>query len=150
MCRRYQIEIAIAIKSLNTVLVARVGDYRYIIIVKKQADELEGRDFENPDVKHEAEHGVRLEPFNMRREMREGGFEDTTAKYRDEDDEGGFVFDRVENLKQVTDPWLDQYDLGKCQMSEKDITRLRENQEKIRESAKGIFSLLHKTSPLLH
>merc|ERR1712085_119443 len=43
--------------------------------------------------------GIRLEPFNMRREMAEGRF-----------DEGGFYVLNKDEEKEVTDAWLDTVD----------------------------------------
>eukprot|EP00392_Amoebophrya_sp_AT5.2_P008895 g8923.t1 len=89
--------------------------------VKDTVGEGEGVREEAPVMEREADHGYRLEAFNLDREMEEGRFDDQ---------EGAFVFDKVEELKQVTDRWLDEVDKGtkEAKMSEKDIRLIREKQ----------------------
>jgi len=57
----------------------------------------EGMDEADPAMA--VDDGIRLEPFNMRREMNEGHF-----------DEGGFYVLNKDEEKQVTDAWLDTVD----------------------------------------
>merc|ERR1719401_2237037 len=59
--------------------------------------ENEGVDEDDPLIS--IEDGIRIEPFNMRREMAEGHF-----------DEGGFYVLNKEEEKEVTDAWLDTVD----------------------------------------
>mmetsp|Transcript_138113 Transcript_138113/g.344870 ORF Transcript_138113/g.344870 Transcript_138113/m.344870 type:complete len:658 (-) Transcript_138113:152-2125(-) len=66
-------------------------------IVRDTIRENEGVDEEDPSISIDA--GIRIEPFNMRREMAEGHF-----------DEGGFYIFNKEEEKEVTDAWLDTVD----------------------------------------
>lgn len=59
--------------------------------------ENEGVDEDDPLIS--VDDGIRLEPFNMRREMAEGHF-----------DEGGFYILNKDEEKEVTDAWLDTVD----------------------------------------
>jgi len=65
--------------------------------VQDTTRENEGVDEEDPH--NSIYDGIRLEPFNMRREMAEGHF-----------DEGGFYILNKEEEKEVTDAWLDTVD----------------------------------------
>merc|ERR1712194_465628 len=65
--------------------------------VRDMVRENEGIDMENPSMS--IDDGIRLEPFNMRREMAEGRF-----------DEGGFYVLNKDEEKEVTDAWLDTVD----------------------------------------
>jgi len=65
--------------------------------VQDTTRENEGVDEEDPH--NSIYDGIRLEPFNMRREMAEGHF-----------DEGGFYILNKDEEKEVTDAWLDTVD----------------------------------------
>lgn len=66
-------------------------------VIRDTVRENEGVDFADPE--KTIDDGIRIEPFNMRREMAEGHF-----------DEGGFYVLNRDEEKEVTDAWLDTVD----------------------------------------
>lgn len=80
--------------------------------VRDSVRDNEGVDEEDPLISIDA--GIRLEPFNMRREMAEGHF-----------DEGGFYILNKDEEKEVTDAWLDTVD-----QAEKTATFRKEEAQK--------------------
>lgn len=97
------------------------------VAVHDSVRENEGVDEDDPLVS--VDDGIRIEPFNMRREMAEGHF-----------DEGGFYILNKKEEKQVTDAWLDTVDQAERSASFKRVDRLK----KAGESALSRISALVK------
>jgi len=96
-------------------------------VVRDTVRENEGVDEDDPLIN--MDDGVRLEPFNMRREMAEGHF-----------DESGFYVLNKDEEKEVTDAWLDTVD-----QAEKTASFLQEKRfEKAKQLAASRLSALKK------
>ncbi len=73
---------------------------------------------------------MKLEGFNLKRELEEG-------RWADEKDT--FVFNERDELKATTDRWLDEVDKGslEAKLSAADIAKLKEQDEEAKERARG-------------
>uniref|UniRef100_A0A7S4QHR0 GYF domain-containing protein n=1 Tax=Alexandrium monilatum TaxID=311494 RepID=A0A7S4QHR0_9DINO len=83
--------------SIEILRAQRAAARRGRTAVQDTIRENEGVDEDDPLIS--IDDGIRLEPFNMRREMAEGHF-----------DEGGFYILNKDEEKEVTDAWLDTVD----------------------------------------
>ncbi|CAD7974053.1 unnamed protein product [Amoebophrya sp. A25] len=101
-------------------------------ITRDTVGEDEGTKEANPTVEVEHAHGYKLEGFNMDRELEEG---------RIDDREGAFVFDVKDELRAVTDRWLDEVDKGskEAQMSNKDLSLMREREQALVDEMKVTY-----------
>ncbi|CAJ1402063.1 unnamed protein product [Effrenium voratum] len=97
--------------------------------VKTFKDIRENEGVDEDDPLNSIDDGIRLEPFNMRREMREGHF-----------DESGFYVLNKDEEKKVTDAWLDTVD-----QAERTATfRAAEKQNKALSTAANRISAMAK------
>eukprot|EP00439_Symbiodinium_sp_Y106_P022965 s4586_g2.t2 len=97
--------------------------------VKQFKDIRENEGVDEDDPLNSIDDGIRLEPFNMRREMREGHF-----------DESGFYVLNKDEEKKVTDAWLDTVD-----QAERTATfRAADKQNKALDTAANRLSAMAK------
>eukprot|EP00928_Gymnodinium_smaydae_P062484 TRINITY_DN46339_c0_g1_i1.p1 TRINITY_DN46339_c0_g1~~TRINITY_DN46339_c0_g1_i1.p1 ORF type:complete len:693 (-),score=202.12 TRINITY_DN46339_c0_g1_i1:129-2207(-) len=97
-------------------------------VVHDAVRENEGVDEDDPLMTFD--DGIRIEPFNMRREMNEGHF-----------DEGGFYIMDKQEEKQVTDAWLDTIDKAQRTATFQQMER----QKKAGETATSRLTALSKS-----